>query len=856
MTEQQVERLYSPPVRGSKGRPVAFLGFDAGSPDLVRRWAAEGHLPHFARVLTAGASATVEHEPGVMVGSIWPTTVTGVGVARHGFYTGIRPAPFSYDYVPEAPREEPFWAAVGRSGGRVWTADVPFFAAIDDLDGVQIVEWGCHDRYHGPHSSPAEALAEVVSSVGHHPIGMIDHEVGYERFAPCDWIHLTDRRRSPADVDEYLADLHAAIDLRHELVRHRQALGPFDLTVDVVGETHCAGHHLWSLHDPDHVDHDAAHRARLGGDPLLEVYRRMDAILGDHLDGLDEDAISYVFLSHGMMAHHDGTHLLDDVLWRLDQAYRAESTPWVVGNTARAKAAVDRLPAAFRRRALVAAAPLVRRRLRDGVEVVASEVPHPSQRLWFQVENNTVSGAVRFNRIGREPHGLLSEPLTRHAARWLESELRQIVNLDSGGSVVGSTFLCEELYERSDDDGLPDLFVEWVRDHPVDRVWSPTIGLVERPYQGVRTGDHHATGELVVTGRGIRAGSIGEIRPTDIAPTVAAATGVFLHHRDGEPIEGLLPDPAADARVWHRSLNGLRTTPLRRGHDELDGADLRHELVDLRRDLEALKAAHHETRQQADAAVARATTLADVLATTALIRDADVATDPTISVVMPTCGRRARLARAVASVMTQSHADFELVVVDDATDDGTSDWLKGLEDPRVVVLRNDVRLGEGASRNRALDVVTGEVVTFLDDDNTFDREWLRSVAWWFGAHPDSQVAYGARVVDDLERHERRGAGGLPWLQLNDWDRGTMRERCLVDMNTVAHRRSDVRFDAELVTFTDWDYLLSLTVEVDPVRLPVVAAYYSTDAPHRASAVLPEVERQMYERVTARWAGTT
>jgi hypothetical protein len=73
------------------------------------------------------------------------------------------------------------------------------------------------------------------------------------------------------------------------------------------------------------------------------------------------------------------------------------------------------------------------------------------------------------------------------------------------------------------------------------------------------------------------------------------------------------------------------------------------------------------------------------------------------------------------------------------------------------------------------------------------------------------------------------------------------------MNTVVHRRSETRFDPDLVMMTDWDYLLGLTRNCDPVRLPVLAAHYTTDAPGRASVVDLEVEKDMYDRVRERWS---
>lgn len=57
-----------------------------------------------------------------------------------------------------------------------------------------------------------------------------------------------------------------------------------------------------------------------------------------------------------------------------------------------------------------------------------------------------------------------------------------------------------------------------------------------------------------------------------------------------------------------------------------------------------------------------------------------------ISVVMPVFNRAERVPRAVASVLAQDHADFELVIVDDASTDDTVAVIEGFDDPRICLL--------------------------------------------------------------------------------------------------------------------------------------------------------------------------
>lgn len=835
---------------------MAFVGFDAGSPLLTRKWISEGHLPNFARVLEQGATVDVEHEPGLYVGAIWPTLFTGVGVDRHGFYTGIRPAPFSYGYVAQPPTVDPFWKDVAEDGRRIAVVDVPFGPAIEGLDGVQVVEWGCHDRYYGPHSEPPDFLDDVLRDVGSHAIGSVPHPDGLERYAPCDSMHLSDGVRSPAEVRAFIDDLNEAFAARSRMTKYLLDQGPFDLVVDVPSELHCGGHHLWAVHDETHPHHDPALRRSLGSDPLLEAYRRADEILGLHLERLGDEGTLFVLLSHGMRAHFDGTHLLDEVLWRLDQSYRGRPTPWVGPATRRAARLLRHVPESARSRAWNTLAPIRARLFDQPGESPIDELPPPAERLWFQLENNTVSGAVRFNRTGREPHGVLGSAAVDHATQWLIRELRSLINVATGEPCITDVFAASDHYKRTPDDGLPDLLIEWNNAVPVDHVWSPTIGSLRRKYNGVRTGDHDGVGEMVAFGPGIARGHKGMIRTVDIAPTIAAAAGVHLRGKDGVAARGLLAGSAptggktlADAV---RALEGGRSRRLPPAADGSDVAALRQEIVELHQRVDGLAEAHHTTWVTANEARDTAGTLFDILSTTSWIRGLDVPDELRFTVVTPTCGRVDMLRRSVASVLSQTHTNLELIVVDDASTDGTAAWLATVDDDRLVVIRNGESLGEGGSRNVALDRASGDVIAFVDDDNWYDPDWLRSLAWLFSEHPETQVAYGARVVDDVERHHGREGRGLPWLQLNRWDRAVNAERCLVDMNTVAHRRGSARFDPDLPVFTDWDYLQALTETVDPVAFPVLAAHYTTSAPDRATDEWRHRDQDLYERVRDRW----
>jgi glycosyltransferase involved in cell wall biosynthesis len=90
---------------------------------------------------------------------------------------------------------------------------------------------------------------------------------------------------------------------------------------------------------------------------------------------------------------------------------------------------------------------------------------------------------------------------------------------------------------------------------------------------------------------------------------------------------------------------------------------------------------------------------------------------PFFSVIVPTFNRAELLKTAVRSILAQSYGDFELVVVDDGSCDGTLEYLGTLE-PNVKILRQSNR-GPGSARNRGAQIATGEYLAFLDSDDVW-----------------------------------------------------------------------------------------------------------------------------------------
>lgn len=92
---------------------------------------------------------------------------------------------------------------------------------------------------------------------------------------------------------------------------------------------------------------------------------------------------------------------------------------------------------------------------------------------------------------------------------------------------------------------------------------------------------------------------------------------------------------------------------------------------------------------------------------------------PKVSIIVPTHNRARMLRAAIASVLDQSHQDFEIVVIDDGSTDDTEAAVARFRDARIHYSRNPKNLGESGSRNAGLARATGEYIGFVDDDDTW-----------------------------------------------------------------------------------------------------------------------------------------
>jgi len=175
-----------------------------------------------------------------------------------------------------------------------------------------------------------------------------------------------------------------------------------------------------------------------------------------------------------------------------------------------------------------------------------------------------------------------------------------------------------------------------------------------------------------------------------------------------------------------------------------------------------------------------------------------------VSVIMPTYNRQHMIRRAVQSVISQSHKNWELIIVDDGSTDDTAEVVNVfLQDKRIKYTKQQ-HLGLSAARNSGLKLASGEIITYLDTDNVWRPNFLHNMVV-FMTSEGYKCAYAGLVA-------RNKRGQIIYYRGREFDWDSCLKDNYIDLNIYCHHRdlyeSGLCFDENLRRMVDWDLILS------------------------------------------------
>ncbi|MFZ0041628.1 MAG: glycosyltransferase family 2 protein, partial [Solirubrobacteraceae bacterium] len=125
-----------------------------------------------------------------------------------------------------------------------------------------------------------------------------------------------------------------------------------------------------------------------------------------------------------------------------------------------------------------------------------------------------------------------------------------------------------------------------------------------------------------------------------------------------------------------------------------------------------------------------------------------------LSIITPSYNQAPFIERTIDSVLSQNYPDLEYIVMDGGSTDGTVDILKRYSSDLVWTSEPDG--GQSDAINKGLRIANGDVVAFLNSDDTYVAGALAKVAAYFESHPQTMWAYGkCRIIDEHDQEIRR-----------------------------------------------------------------------------------------------------
>lgn len=226
---------------------------------------------------------------------------------------------------------------------------------------------------------------------------------------------------------------------------------------------------------------------------------------------------------------------------------------------------------------------------------------------------------------------------------------------------------------------------------------------------------------------------------------------------------------------------------------------------------------------------------------------------PVVSIIVPVYNGKKTILDTIESVKKQTVGDWELIAIDDGSQDNTVDIISGIKDPRIKVFSYP-NAGQAASRNRGIKRASGEYISFLDADDLWTADKLELQLKALENNPEAAVAYSwSNCIDEYGKFYRRGihialngdvyANLLLIYFLENGSNALIRRQALDEVGG---------FDESLPPAEDWDFWLRVAARYPFVAVPVPQILYRVSA-NSASTNIWRMERaasQVIERAFA------
>ena len=210
-----------------------------------------------------------------------------------------------------------------------------------------------------------------------------------------------------------------------------------------------------------------------------------------------------------------------------------------------------------------------------------------------------------------------------------------------------------------------------------------------------------------------------------------------------------------------------------------------------------------------------------------------------ISIIIPTYNSANTIEETIASVQKQDFTDFELIIIDDGSQDNTIEVVQHVVEPRLKLFAYE-NGGVAVARNRGIAKSTGEYISFLDADDLWSSDKLSKQFEALKKSAKAKVAYSwTSFIDDQGKHlfsgTRFGYEGNVYPQLIQTNFLTNASNILIQRDVLNLIQG---FNPQLAYTADWDFYLRLAQNFEFVVVPKYQIFYRQSANSMSSKIEP------------------
>ena len=192
--------------------------------------------------------------------------------------------------------------------------------------------------------------------------------------------------------------------------------------------------------------------------------------------------------------------------------------------------------------------------------------------------------------------------------------------------------------------------------------------------------------------------------------------------------------------------------------------------------------------------------------------------EPLVSVVMPTYNRHGILPKSIESILNQTYKNFEFIIVDDGSTDGSIDLLKAYAeaDPRIKIIQNETNKGIAYSRNRGTDAAKGKYIAIMDSDDYSLPKRLERHVKYLEQHPDV-VALNALYIEENKKEN----GTNNWVPPNRFEiifhlRNYFSNLSVFRKDYV--KEHNIRYNENYISSEDYDFWAQIFMSGGKLRM--------------------------------------